>query len=133
MNAARTFWQGGDQFWQLILVRLDQFLPRTKIFVTVHILSFSLQVLQQLIEQGSHPSLTPTVCETLLQDVPSTGVKPVQEEEGGEEEGRKKGGGEREDKAVCGPSTGLVVLMGYPDYPLYERLADSLAYWMITG
>ena len=96
--------------------------------------TFSLQVLQQLIEQGSHPSsLTPTVCETLLQDVPSTGVKPVQEEGGGEEEGRKKGGGEREDKAVCGPSTGLVVLMGYPDYPLYERLADSLAYWMVTG
>ena len=90
--------------------------------------AFFLQVLQQLIEQGSHPSLTPTVCETLLQDVPSTGVKPVQEKGEG-----KKEGGEREDKAVRDPSTGLVVLMGYPDYPLYERLAESLAYWMITG
>ena len=85
--------------------------------------AFFLQVLQELLEQGSHPSLTPKVCETLLQDVPSTGVKTVQEE----------GGGEQEDKAGCDPSTGLVVLMGYPDYPLYKRLADSLAYWMVTG
>ena len=113
------------------LSQLFQIAPTTCMQWGTH--AFFLQVLQQLIEQGSHPSLTPTVCETLLQDVPSTGVKPVQEEGGGEEEGGKKGGGEREDKAVCDPSTGLVVLMGYPDYPLYKRLADSLAYWMVTG
>lgn len=24
-------------------------------------------------------------------------------------------------------------LVGYPDYPLYKRLSDSIANWMVTG
>lgn len=30
-------------------------------------------------------------------------------------------------------STTCPVLVGYPDYPLYKRLADSTANWMVTG
>ena len=25
------------------------------------------------------------------------------------------------------------VLLGYPDYPLYKRLSDTTANWMVTG
>ena len=28
---------------------------------------------------------------------------------------------------------GLAILCGYPEYPLYHRLSDALAYWMVTG
>lgn len=28
---------------------------------------------------------------------------------------------------------GLLFVTGYPDSPLYERLADCMAYWLITG
>ena len=28
---------------------------------------------------------------------------------------------------------GLAILSGYPEYPLYHRLSDTLSYWMITG
>ena len=32
-----------------------------------------------------------------------------------------------------GYSDGLAIVSGYPEYPLYHRLADAMAYWMITG
>jgi len=31
------------------------------------------------------------------------------------------------------PMTPSLVLLGYPDYPLYKRLSDSTAYLMVTG
>ena len=32
-----------------------------------------------------------------------------------------------------GQIRGYQVLLGYPDYPLYKRLSDSTASWMVTG
>ena len=32
-----------------------------------------------------------------------------------------------------GYSDGLAIVSGYPEYPLYHRLSDAMAYWMITG
>lgn len=30
-------------------------------------------------------------------------------------------------------SPGLQLITGYPSYPLYNRLSNIIAYWMITG
>jgi len=82
-----------------------------------------LQALQDLLEQGDHPTLTSKVCTTLLQEVPSTEVQLAEE----------KGVREQEDGVTQVPNGGLALLIGYPSYPLCNRLSDSLAYWMVTG
>ena len=76
------------------------------------------QELQTLIQQGSHPTLTPEVCKGLLQEAPESSEHRLDARE-------------RVDGTAI--SGGLEVLTGYPDNPLYHRLANSLAYWMVTG
>ena len=66
--------------------------------------------------KGGHGSLTKEVCKTLLLEVPTSIKNEVDDEI---EPASYKGG--------------LAILCGYPDYPLYHRLSDALAYWMITG
>ena len=83
-----------------------------------------MQVLEILIEQGDHPMLTPEVCRGLLQGPPLDGVgvdiPPVEPQE-------------QPPHGAAASSDGLALLAGYPSYPLYHRLSDSLAYWMVSG
>lgn len=67
--------------------------------------------------EGDHGSLTEEVCRTLLLEAPSSVDYDVTPDE--IQPARFEGG--------------LAILGGYPDYPLYHRLSDALAYWMITG
>ena len=81
-------------------------------------LSLNTQALQHIFDHGGHLSLTQYVCSQLLQSPvpPQPQVSAI-------------------DAEIPAPEFdgGLCVLGGYPQYPLYERLSLSLAYWMVTG
>ena len=67
--------------------------------------------------EGGHGSLTEEVCKGLLLEPPPSIIYDVPLDE------------------IQPPNFdgGLAILSGYPEYPLYHRLSDALAYWMITG
>ena len=67
--------------------------------------------------EGGHGSLTEEMCKTLLLEAsPSVDYDVTPDE-----------------IAPASFEGGLAILSSYPDYPLYHRLSDALAYWMITG
>ena len=69
--------------------------------------------------EGGCGSLTAEVCNRLLAEAPPP----------------PPGANNPPDDEIQPPvfEGGLAILSGYPAYPLYHRLSDSLAYWMITG
>ena len=74
-------------------------------------------MLDQLVGEGGHSTLTEEVCRNLLLVAPP----PVIEDS------------PPDDLPPPDLSGGLAIVSGYPEYPLYHRLSDALAYWMITG
>ena len=70
-----------------------------------------------LVSEGGHGSLTEEVCKTLLLEAPPSVEYEVIPDE-------------IEPASFEG---GLAILSGYPEYPLYHRLSDAIAYWMVSG
>ncbi len=77
--------------------------------------------------EGGHLSLTPEVCQELLQ-APAPG--PVMEEL---LQAQAPGPVVEELLQVPVFEGGLCVLGGYPQQPFYRRLSLALAYWIVTG
>lgn len=73
--------------------------------------------MESLVAEGGHESLTEDVCRTLLLEAPPSVDYDIPHDE-------------IEPASFEG---GLAILSGYPDYPLYHRLSDAMAYWMIAG
>lgn len=76
------------------------------------------QVLEQFVADGGHDTLTVEVCKSLLSGAPS----PV-----------ASNGASPDEVSPPTFEGGLAILSGYPEYPLYHRVSDSLTYWMATG
>ncbi len=98
------------------------------------------QALLSIVNEGGHRCLTPEVCQQLLQR---------------EQDSATSDAGDVSELASSTPAPpgappslpgappappgevesegGLCVLGGYPQYPLYNRLSLSLAYWMVIG
>lgn len=94
-----------------------------------------VQAIKSLVENGEESGLTPEVCEQLLLDsTPESTEFPGVESVAGE-----SGGSVDERVELCageaGKDTegGLKFIIGYPDSPLYIRLADCMSYWLLTG
>ena len=73
--------------------------------------------MELFIGEGGHGSLTEDVCKTLLQEAPPSADYDIEPDE-------------IEPASFEG---GLAILSGYPDFPLYHRLSDAVAYWIIAG
>lgn len=87
-------------------------------------------------ENRGDSGLTHQVCEQLLLDPTpeNTGVERVAGKSGGSVDAggefcRVDPGSAADEDTGEGPK----FLMGYPDSPLYIRLADCMSYWLLTG
>lgn len=101
--------------------RLLLMMEEVRRFSTSSIRPLLKQVLQVL-ETECDDSLTPEVCKGLTTEEEEEEAVPSGGHTSGDEQGHPHTS-----------SGGLAVLTGYPRYPLYLRLADSLTYWMLTG
>lgn len=73
--------------------------------------------MELFVGEGGHGSLTEEVCKTLLLEAPPSADYDITPDE---------------IEPACFEG-GLAILSGYPDCPLYHRLSDAMAYWIITG